>query len=93
LWTAYYKQDDELLYSPCFKGGAGRIQPVSRAVLGELCAFYFLFQPVSRVVPGEINQFQGQCRANSAHFIFYFTQYRANFEGSRVVKLELTFPS
>jgi hypothetical protein len=36
-WTA-----DELLFSPGFKGGAGRIQPVSRAVPGEFCAFYFL---------------------------------------------------
>ena len=25
--------------SPGFKGGAGRIQPVSRAVPGEFCAF------------------------------------------------------
>ena len=38
---------------------------------GEFCVFYC-------VVPGEFNRFQGQCRANSARFIFYFTRYRAN---------------
>ena len=52
--------------------------------------------PVSRVVPGEFNQFQGQCRANCARFIFYFNRFqgwcRANstsFKGSagRIVRI------
>ena len=59
--------------------GAGRI----------LCVLIFI-SPGSSVVPGEFNRFHGQCWANSARFIFYFTRYSANSGGSTVINLEST---